>query len=263
MENDLQSIYEAQLLGIGNAVVTESKDSKKPVAKKKDEEEDDVAEESVKKPKGKKKFMKKKKKSSKEEDGAICYDSVNRNSAFEKILREFADDADFGAQDSFGGEDDGTDFDFDDEQESYTLEELRSMTLGELANLLSGSGADDNFGDDFGDDDFDSGDQIPTEAYAFTGNGKEHGAQGTYDGKAKRQPKTTHVKDNGDVKLDDQDTGYDPEDTEGSEGSEHGAQGTYDGKAKRQGPTNLVQGNGNVNRNQKTGYGKPEGRNYF
>jgi hypothetical protein len=38
--------------------------------------------------------------------------------------------------------------------------------------------------------------------------GAEHGAQGTYDGKAKRQPATSHVKGNGDANFGQQKTGY-------------------------------------------------------
>jgi hypothetical protein len=144
------------------------------------------------------------------------------------------------------------------------------MTLGELADLLGGDedeGFEDEDGFDDGFDDIDGGDDIPLESYGQTGGGANHGAQGNYSGKAGRQPATSHVKGNGDADFSKQDTGYDPEDTEGSEGAEHGAQGTYDGKAKRQPATSHVKGNGDANfGKQNTGYktrrGKKE-KNYF
>ena len=65
----------------------------------------------------------------------------------------------------------------------------------------------------------------------------------------------------------DADTGYDPDDTEGSEGSYHGDQGDYDGKAKKQAPSSHVKANGDAdfskaNTGIKTSSGKKP-KNYF
>ena len=273
MENELVSIYENNYL---QRNVVEEKKSHKPAA-----EEGDAPKKG--KFKSKKKFMKK----SKDNIGAITYDSVKReDNIFDQILREMdefsggagagvdaggGDDNIFDAGgDDFGGEEEGG-----GDEQSFTLSELKNMTLSELADLIGGVAGDeeDEFGgdDEFGfeDEGIDDGDEIPQESYGFTGGeGNEKGDQGNYDGKAKRQPKSNHVKDNGDANIGkSQDTGYDPDDTEGSEGAEHGAQGNYDGKAKTLPKTTHVKGNGDADfgkskTGHKTSSGKKE-KNYF
>lgn len=263
MENDLQSIYENNYL-------------KSPVIlEKEDNEDEDEGTNSVGKT-GKQKFNKPMKKKKKNDNvGATTYnDSINFDNAFDKLIREM--DEDFGASDDTfdydaanGADSDvGADDQFgsDENEQSFTLSELKNMTLQELADLVSGSGgvADDS-DEQFGDDEFSYGDEdddeIPAESYSQMGGGKNVGSQGNYDGKAKRQGQSTLVKGNGDGEFGKQKTGFDPDDTEGSEGSEHGAQGTYDGKAKRQGPSNLVKGNGDGDfGKQKTGYKTGSGK---
>ena len=284
MANDLVSIYESNYLR-GNLVQESSKpdyldfdkDGDKKESMKKalgdknhgesdDDDEDETHEEAVKRKmkKAKKKSMKNKKEPN---PGEIYGDSFKHSAnVFEQILREM---------DEMGGGNFGSSsvddnvFDADDEmegdEETYTLSELRSMTLGELASLLTGGEDDEDysFGGDVGDED-----SIPSESYGFTGGeGNYKGDQGNYDGKAQRAKPTTFVKGNGDADFGDQDTGYDPDDTEGSEGSEHGDQGDYDGKAKTQPKTSHVKANGDAdfskaNTGIRTSSGK-KNKNYF
>ena len=238
-----------------------------------DTDADDSAETTPKK--SFKPFKKSKKGKGKLNVGADLYnDSVNNtfDSLYSTFMEQFDED---GGELGFDDTNDDT-FDFEDDdmgdgdEESFTLSELRSMTLGELCDLLNGSDEDeyeDEFESEDGFDDMDEGDDIPRESYGQTGGGAHHGNQGNYDGKAKRQPTTSHVKGNGDADFGRQDTGYDPEDTEGSEGAEHGNQGNYDGKAKRQPATSHVKANGDANfGKQNTGYRTRSGKkdkNYF
>ena len=242
-----------------------------PVVTESDDIDFEVIEEAKKGKKKFKKFEKKgkgKKSMSDEDKGGICYDSVNFNSHFDRLLKEFDEGGDMG-DDSFGGEDD-SEYSFDDEggddeQISVSKSVLQSI-MDQLSDLIGDTEDEftDEGGDDFGDED---DGEIPLESYAFSGDGKEKGAKGNYDGKAKLQGKSRHIKDNGDANFSDQDTGYDPEDTEGSEGSEHGDQGDYDGKAKVQGKSSHVGDNGNakVGKSQNTGYrtGTGKGNNKF
>jgi hypothetical protein len=270
MENDLISIYAEQYLYPQNT--NNSKPINESVSNHSQERE--IIEES-KKRKDKAKSSKGKAKSSKNKAGKDYYESVDFDNVFDKIIREeFGDEGgdDAFANDNtydFDGEGDDMDGDMDGgEEQTFSLSELRSMTLGELAELVSG-GATDEFEDEGGDETFDmeDGDEIPQESYAFDGGGRSHGMQGQYDGKAKTGSRSTHVKDNGDSDFGNQDTGYDPEDTEGSEGCEHGMQGEYDGKAKTGSKTTHVKSNGDADfGKQKTGARTSSGkkdRNYF
>jgi hypothetical protein len=274
MENDLVSLYESNYLNPQN-VVEEKKELpdfiKNKIAERKgeshnsdeDEDEDETHEEATKrKTKKSKKSMKNK---SKEPNPGVYGDSFKRSgNIFEQILREM---------DEMGGGNFGSSsmddnvFNADDqmdsgEEETFTLSQLRSMTLGEFANLLAGG---DDEGEDYGED---LEDGIPSESYGFTGGeGNYKGDQGNYDGKANRGKPTTFVKGNGDADFGDQDTGYDPDDTEGSEGSHMGDQGDYDGKAKKQAPSSHVKANGDAdfskaNTGIKTSSGKKP-KNYF
>ena len=199
--------------------------------------------------------------------GEIETESNTFDSLYSTFMEQFDEDEDMGfdegADDTFDF-DEGDDFSDEGDDQSFTLSELRAMTLGELCDLLSDGGYEDE--DDFGgEDEFE--DEIPMESYGQTGGGAHHGANGNYSGKAGRQSPTTHVKGNGDADFSKQDTGYDPEDTEGSEGSEHGAKGDYSGKAHRQPATSHVKGNGDANfGKQNTGYRTRSGKkdkNYF
>lgn len=290
MENDLVSLYESNYLRGG--LVQESakpdyldldKDGNKKESMKKaaqdakghdsdeeDEDEDETHEEAVKRKIKKAKKSKKSKKSMKNiskkpNSGEFYNDSFNRSgNIFDQILREMDEmsGGNFGASsmdDNVFNADDQMD---SGEEETFTLSELRSMSLGELANLLAG-GEDE--GEDYGDE---MEDGVPTESYGFTGGeGNYKGDQGNYDGKAQRAKPTTFVKGNGDAEFGDADTGYDPEDTEGSEGSHLGDQGDYDGKAKKQAPSSHVKANGDAdfskaNTGIKTSSGKKP-KNYF
>lgn len=287
MENDLVSIYESNYLR-GNLVQEKNNDLnhdgeensedflmardraiKKAMGHKADEDEDEdkPTEESVKRKtkKSKKKSMKNKKEPN---PGKIYGDSFTRSgNIFEQILREM-DEMNGGmtgrpAEDNVFNADDQAE-DMGGEEESFTLSELRAMTLGELVNLLADEGEDEMDGEMDGEGE----DFIPAESYGFTGGeGNYKGDQGNYDGKAQRAKPTTLVKGNGDANFGDQDTGYDPDDTEGSEGSYFGDQGDYDGKAKKQAPTDFVKGNGDTNFSKantgiKTSSGKKP-KNYF
>ena len=267
MEHDLISLYESNYL---NGGIVSEKNDVAPVADDADEDEDGGTCAGP----FQKASAKKTKKSMKNKNiGGITYDSHKRpENIFDKILREMNE---FGGdtESAVGSEDDVFDADGEDftdtedagDDEVISLSELRGMTLGEIADLIGGGavgavGDEDAFVDD--EEPFED-DSIPGESV----EGNYHGDQGTYDGKAKRQPATTHVKSNGDADFSKQDTGYDPDDTEGSEGSHHGAQGTYDGKAKRQPVTDHVKGNGDANFGKaktgvKTSSGK-KAKNYF
>lgn len=269
MDNDLVSIYEHSYLR-GN-VIEEKKAAQADVEKEDSEDSEDSAptKSSPRFKKAKKKIM------SKKEIGAITYDSFKRSeNIFDKILREM--DEMGGDIDSSGSVDDNV-FDANEEytgeedEQTFTLSELKSMTLAELADLIAGGVGeeDESVGDDFDySGDVEEGDEIPAESYGFVGGeGNYPGDQGKYDGKARRQSPSSHVKSNGDADFGKQDTGYDPDDTEGSEGAEHGAQGNYDGKAKRQPASTFVKSNGDadfgkVKTGHKTSSGKKD-KNYF
>lgn len=274
MDNDLVSIYENAYLR-GNVI----EEKKKPAFQK--EEKDEKAPKKSFKKKGKFVAKKGKKKSmSKAEIGGITYDSFNRSeTVFDKILREMNEMGGGAASADVGDDnnvfDTGDDYDLDDSgdsEQTFTLSELRSMTLGDLVDLLSG-GDDEYELDDSGaegfEDDLSEEDDIPQESYGFTGGeGNYKGDQGNYDGKAKRQSPTRFVKANGDADFSQTETDYDPEEIDGNEESNYkGDQGNYDGKAKRQSPTNLVKSNGDadfgkVKTGHKTSSGKKE-KNYF
>jgi len=272
MENDSQSLYdlyEAHYLrpqSNNSQPITESVANRTP--------EREIVEEKRKfKPFAKKAKGKAKEKSSKSKAGTdYGLESVNFDNVFDKIIREeFGDEGDvdsFASDDSYDFDGEGDDLG-DGEEQTFSLSELRSMSLGELADLIAGGDSTDEFSDEGGDETFEmeDGDEIPQESYAFDGGGRSHGMQGSYDGKAKTGSKSNHVKDNGDSDFSKQDTGYDPEDTEGSEGSEHGMQGEYDGKAKTGSKSTHVKGNGDSDFGKqksgaKTSSGKKD-KNYF
>lgn len=266
MENDLVSIYE-------NAYLQRPVIAEQTYSKDTDDTDDDSSSplDPMASTKQSKKSMKKKKlNDDKTVGGAYYADSFKRSETiFDKILREM---------DEMGGSMGPADADDqvyepgeDEHEEAYTLSELRGMTMGEIVALLSTDTDDyeeeesDEFedSDEIEDDEFAPGDKMSGESY----EGNCMGSQGTYDGKAKRQPATTHVKSNGDADFGKQQTGYDPEDTEGSEGTEHGSQGDYDGKAKRQAATSHVKSNGDAQHGMaktafKTSSGKKP-KNYF
>lgn len=286
MENDLVSIYENNYLQ--GSIVEEKRAGKADINKNgkiegweaardkaiknsmghEDEDEDEEPhEEGVKRKtkKSKKKSMKNKKEPN---PGEIYGDSFKRSgNIFEQILREM-DEMNGGmtgrpAEDNVFNADDQAE-DMGGEEESFTLSELRAMTLGDIVDLIAGDAEDEMDGEMGGEGE----DFIPAESYGFTGGeGNYKGDQGNYDGKAQRAKPTTFVKGNGDANFGDQDTGYDPDDTEGSEGSYLGDQGDYDGKAKKQAPTDFVKGNGDTNFSKantgiKTSSGKKP-KNYF
>lgn len=219
---------------------------------------------------------------SRELDGAI--EQVNSSYEFDNVFTTMLKEMEeFDSEETFGGGDDNV-FDADgsgigdddlDVAGGGDAESVLQSIYDQLKDYFEG-GASDGFDDgleDEGDDfdfegDLDEGDDIPEESYGFNGGeGNPKGAQGNYDGRARKQAKSTHVKDNGDVKFDQQKTGYDPEPTGDGEASEHGAQGNYDGKARTQGKTNLVKGNGDADfgkakTGMKTSTGK-DGKKYF
>lgn len=200
MENDLLSVYEQHYLNPQKASV---------ISEANEDEDTSTA------PKATKNSSPRKKKLSGAEIGAIYgTESVQRNS-FDSLFKTFMEEFDSGDQSfddnsfEFDGED--TDDGFADENEqTFTLSELKAMTLGELADLVGGNAGndDDMFSDDDGMDFDDEGD-IPTESYGQGGAGKHYGDQGNYDGKAKKQAASSHVKGNGDANLGkSQRTGY-------------------------------------------------------
>lgn len=202
------------------------------------------------------------------------YDS----SVFGRILKEMDETGSLDVDDDNVFDTEG---DFGDDDLSIggggSAEDILRSIFDQLKDYFEG-GDEDEFGEDEFEDeggefdfegDIEEDDDIPLESYAFSGGeGNPKGAQGTYDGRARRQAKTTHVKDNGDAKVgQSQDTGYDPDDVEGHEGSEHGAQGNYDGRARALPKTNLVKGNGDADRGKskpgfKTSSGKKD-KNFF
>jgi len=264
MENDLVSIYENSYLRGGiieeKAVVEQDADAK-PTFKK-----------TVKKSKSSMKKPKSPMKKSKNDDiGGITYDSVNKENLFDKILREMDEMGgsvgEVGDTENVYDPDDDSQFAGEGDEEMISLEDLRNMTLAEIAELLQGEVGEYSDEDPYADETEDE-DEISNESYGFLSDAGNHkGLQGTYDGKAKPQAKSTRVKDNGDADFGSQDTGYDPDDTEGSEGEHNGMQGTYDGKARPQPKSPRVKDNGDADfKHNKTGYkissGKKE-KNYF
>jgi hypothetical protein len=297
MEKDLVSIYESNYLR-GNLVQEKKKpdfrdfdedgdidESMKKALKDKENghsDDEDEDEDKDKKPYGeavkrkiknaKKSKKSMKNKSKKPNPGELYNDSFKRSgNIFDQILREM-DEMDKMNGGNFGASPMGDNvFNADDqmnsgEEESFTLSELRAMSLGEIANLLAeGEDEGEEYGEEYGEE---MEDGVPTESYGFTGGeGNYKGNQGIYNGKAQRGKPTTFVKANGDMDFGDADTGYDPDDTEGSEGSYHGDQGDYDGKAKKQAPSSHVKANGDAdfskaNTGIKTSSGKKP-KNYF
>lgn len=267
MDNNLASIYESAYLNRGSVV----QEKQEPVEDNEDEGSDETPKSSQKKSFGGAK--KKKKSMSKSEIGGITYDSFKRSeTVFDKILREMNEMG--GGADTGSVGDDNNVFDTDEfsgeedmGEESYTVSELRSMTLGELANLLAGGGEDETM--DFDDSDLSESDEVPRESYGFVGGEGNHlGSQGNYSGKAGRQGPSARVKANGDANFSDAETDYDPEEIDGNEESNYkGDQGNYDGKAKRQSATNFVKANGDADFGKsKTGYNTSSGKkpkNYF
>jgi len=256
MENDLLSVYENHYLNPQKSQVISEKTSTV------EDDGDDTSESAPKATPSKKK--------KKPFDAGACYAEKNTfDSLYQTYMEEFSSgdaefDSDDGADDSFDFNDDDDGMGSEDEQ-SFTLSELKAMTLGELADLVGGSGVaddDDVMGDD---DDFSfEDDSIPTESYGHMGDGKHLGNQDTRDGKPKRQAPTTRVKGNGDADFSKQKTGFAPENTEGSEGEHLGNQDTRDGKPKRQAPTTRVKGNGDADfGKQNTGFGKKKGDRLF
>jgi hypothetical protein len=293
MENDLVSIYENNYLR--GSIIEEGKKTVKragppdvnkngkvePWEAARDEkiresmeEGDETTEEAVKRKFKKSKKSKKSMKNKKEPNpGAIYGDSFTRSgNIFEQILREMDEmgGGNFGASPAdnnvFSADDQMNDM--EGEEETFTLSQLKSMTLGDIVNMLADD--EDEMEDEMGDEMGEEGEEdfIPAESYGFTGGeGNYKGIQDNYDGKAQRGKPTTLVKPNGDSDFGDQDTGYDPDDTEGSEGAYIGDQGNYDGKAKKQAPTDFVKGNGDTNFSKantgiKTSSGKKP-KNYF
>lgn len=253
MDNDLLDIYEQHYLGTA-PVINESA----PSFEVEDDEAPEIVEEAKKKSNFKKKFKKKEGGKAEFKPGMYA-DGTSFDNLFDKIIKEEfgEDDAGIGDDSSFSDEDS---YEFGDDEGGDEQISVSRATLQSIMDQIQGL-----LGDDVGgEEEFDaqvSDDEIPQESYAFSGDGKEHGMQGQYDGKAKKQGKSNLVKDNGDVEFGKQDTGFDPEDTEGSEGAEHGMQGQYDGKAKTQGKTNLVKDNGDIDKSkQKTSYKTGSGK---
>jgi hypothetical protein len=224
----------------------------------------------------KKKFVKGKKKSpnkvSNDVAGGEYYtDSTNFTDIFGDILKTFNEDFDGGdVGGDMGGSDDTFDYEdsgSDEGEQSFSLSELRGMTLGELADLISGGGEDEyddmGGGEDFGNDDMGT-DDIPLESYGFEGDGQHVGAQANYSGKAGLLPKTDLVTPDGNIKKEKAKVGAKPNKNTGSEGKHHGAQSTRDGKASKQGKSNLVKDNGDADFGKmKTGYGKAKGEDLY
>ncbi len=226
MENDLVSIYENSYLNngsileekkgrAGKADINEDGEISQYEAKRSSAINKNKTKSSFKNKGVKKKSMSKKSISDKEMAG-ITYDSFNRSeNIFDKILREM-DEMGGNMDSSVGNEDDNV-FDADGESSnedevSYTLSELRAMTLGEIVDLLGeggeeeGEGEEDEYGYG-GEGEMESGDSVPGESYSAGGESNYHGDQGNYDGKAKRQPSTTRVKSNGDADFSQAKTG--------------------------------------------------------
>jgi len=257
MENnlDLVNIYENHYLKPqSSAVIVEKKEEAKE-----DETTDAAAAPTVSATKKKKKPF----------DAGACY---NEKNSFDNLFNTFMEEFDSG-ENSFDDDSSDDSFEFDageddgmggDDDQTFTLSELKSMTLQEICDLLSGAGtSDDGMGDDFSFDDGD--DSVPTESYGQMGNGKHLGNTQTRDGKPSKQAATTRVKGNGDADFSKNETGFAPEDTEGSEGGHHGNTQTRDGKPSKQPSTSHVNSNGNakVGQSQRTGYGKKEGQRLF
>ena len=262
MENDLVSIYENNYLKA--PVITEKKFTAEPdVDADVDGDDDDAPENCTPRSKPQKNSMKRRK-HTKDDIGGITYDSHKRTETiFDKILREMNE---MGGDAGDMGEDPNAIYDSGEEEyadeESIPLSQLRNMTIGDIIAMLDGGQDEEDVFDDQGSDE--PVDEIPSES---TENSVYFGSQGNYSGKNVRQPASTRVKSNGDADFSDADTGYDPEDTGGTEGAEHGAQGDYDGKAKRQPASSHVKSNGNADYKQaKTPYKTSSGKkpkNYF
>jgi len=212
MENDLVSLYENNYLNPKN-VIEEKKELpdfiKKKIAEREgkttDEDDEDEAHEEAVKRKSKKFKKSMKNKSKAPNPGEIYGDSFKRSgNIFDQILREM-DEMGGGNFSASSMDDDVFNADEpveDTGEETFTLSELRSMSLGELANLLAGSEEEE----DFGDEEIEDG--IPTESYGFSGGeGNYKGDQGNYDGKAKKQTPSSHVKANGDADFSKANTG--------------------------------------------------------
>lgn len=254
---DLVSIYESILNPA--ATVVESKTQKSGVILEKEDTSDDEDDS------GDSKEGKKDNKKSKRAIGAITYDSVNTSNYFDKLMKQLNEE--------FGGDESEVTFDYegDDDVADVGGKDAESV-LQKIKDLLDEyfAGGEDEFGgeEDFstGEDDLGAGDSIPSESYAFDGAGSEHGAQKTYDGKARKLAPSDLVKSNGDAAISkSQKTGYKPSEMDTGNAKEHGAQGNYDGKAKKLPATDHVNSDGTakISKSQKTGYGKKEKENLF
>jgi hypothetical protein len=241
MENDLVSIYEQNYLMPQNSAGNSSR-----VIKEEKEDYEENEEGTMPKVPA----AKKKKKMSKEEIGATLYDESN---CFEKALKSFMEEFDMG-DNAFSDEHDADNtFSFEDGEEgeeeakdSYTIEELKAMTLAEIADLIA----------DKSDFDFQDDEEMPTESMHY-------GNERVRDGKPSKS-ETTRVKANGDADFSKQKTGFAPEDTEGSEGSNLGNEQTRDGKPSTNAGTTRVKANGDADfSKQKTGFGKKQNERLF
>lgn len=268
MDNDLTSIYENNYLR--GEVVEESSVADKQILSESFENNESSVFEEARRKKKKKKSMSKKHNVTPEEAGAwYLGDSFNRpENIFDQILREM-DEMGAGVDSGVGQSDNTYEapagaYEGEDE-ETFTLSELKSMSLAELADLIHGSGEDEY---EEGEDEYglEEGDTVPGESYGFTGGEGNHTGGKGHNGQASKQPATTHVDKNGDAKFGEADTGYDPEDTEGSEGSHHAGEG-QDGQASKQPASNHVKSNGDADFSKaKTGYPTKSGKkdkNYF
>lgn len=258
VEKNLRDLYEEKYLR-GNEVVQEQ-------TKDEPSGNTDVVLEA------RKKFVKGKKKTpGKTSDdvagGEYYTDSTNFTDIFGDIIKTFNEDfgggevgGDLGGSDDTFGYDDAED---DGDEQSFTISELRAMTFGELADLVSGGVEDEYEDEDDGSGDLGT-DDIPLESYGFEGDGQHVGAQANYSGKAGLLPKSDLVTPDGNSKKEKAKVGAKPNKNTGSEGKHHGAQSTRDGKASRQGKSNLVKDNGDANfGNMKTGYGKAKGEDLY
>lgn len=214
----------------------------------------------------KKKEMKKpvvgKKKADKESDDKVGgeYYTDSFTNVFGNILKTLKEDFDSDiGDDTFAADETGGE-DFGGDEQTFTVSELRSMTLGDLADILAGGGFEDE-GDDFGAE---GADDIPLESYGFEGAGAHVGAQADYSGKAGLLPKTDLVDANGNIKKDKAKVGGKPTKGHNGEGAHKGAQDVRNGKAGKQSPSNLVKGNGDADFGKnKTGYGRAKGEDIF
>lgn len=191
--------------------------------------------------------------------GQMYNDSTSYFNHIMKQLNEeygMEDEGDEGETFEFEGDDEDVDVSGDAESVLRSIFDQLKSYFGEGD---SGVVDTDDSANIFDDDALEDGDSIPSESV-------EHGDQGTYDGKAKKQKPTDLIKPNGDAQISkSQVTGFKPNKKDGGNAKHHGAQGNYDGKAKKQGATDLIKPNGDaqISKSQKTGYGKAEKEDLF